>query len=118
MTGPLILVLNVGSTSTKVAIYSGSEAVYQEELVFLQPLPLAEQLPIRRSQVLDFLASKEINASELAVIVSRGGLMAYQIAKEIGAMTTVLGSKPDGIVLTGGLSRSVKIGRASCRVRV
>lgn len=32
--------------------------------------------------------------------------MAYQIAKEIGAMATVLGGQVDGIVLTGGLARS------------
>jgi len=32
--------------------------------------------------------------------------MAYQIAKEIGAMATVLNCMVDGIVLTGGLARS------------
>jgi butyrate kinase len=32
--------------------------------------------------------------------------MAYQIAKEIGAMATVLKGKIDGVVLTGGLARS------------
>lgn len=32
--------------------------------------------------------------------------MAYQIAKEIGAMATVTGGKIDGIVLTGGLAHS------------
>lgn len=75
MSRQLILVLNVGSTSTKVALYSGSEPKYQDELSFLQPLSLAEQLIPRRKQVLDFLASKEIKASQLSIIVSRGGLM-------------------------------------------
>jgi butyrate kinase len=32
--------------------------------------------------------------------------MGYQIAKEIGAMATVLGGKIDGIVLTGGVAYS------------
>ena len=32
--------------------------------------------------------------------------MAYQIAKEIGLMSTVLQGRPDGIVLTGGLAHS------------
>jgi len=32
--------------------------------------------------------------------------MAYQIAKEIGAMATVLRGSPDAIVLTGGLASS------------
>jgi butyrate kinase len=34
------------------------------------------------------------------------GAMAYQIAKDIGAMATVLRGKVDGIVLTGGLAHS------------
>ncbi len=75
MSNSLILVLNVGSTSTKVALYSGDEPLCQEELPFLQPLSLAEQLPHRRRQVLDFLASKQIKTSQLSIIVSRGGLM-------------------------------------------
>ena len=75
MSGPLILVLNVGSTSTKVALYNGSDPVCQDDLPFLQPLSLVEQSPLRRRQVMDFLASKEIKASQLHIIVSRGGLM-------------------------------------------
>jgi butyrate kinase len=35
--------------------------------------------------------------------------MAYQIAKEIGAMATVLNCMVDGIVLTGGLARSAML---------
>jgi len=35
--------------------------------------------------------------------------MCYQIAKEIGAMAVVLGRKPDGIVLTGGLAKSQRV---------
>jgi butyrate kinase len=75
VSSPLILVLNVGSTSTKVALYGGSEQLCQEELPFLQSLPLAEQFSPRRSQLLDFLTLKEIKASQLSIIVSRGGLM-------------------------------------------
>src|SRR5690625_7790938 len=58
--------------------------------------------------------------------------MAYQIAKEIGSMATVLKGNVDGVVLTGHLSHSkllttyimdrvnwiAEIGRASCRERV
>jgi len=32
--------------------------------------------------------------------------MAYQVAKEVGAMATVLKGKIDGIILTGGLAKS------------
>jgi len=34
------------------------------------------------------------------------GAMIYQIAKEIGAMATVLGGHPDAVVLTGGLAHN------------
>lgn len=46
------------------------------------------------------------------------GAMGYQIAKEIGAMATVLGGMVDGIVLTGGLSSSDMLTRwISDRIR-
>jgi len=35
--------------------------------------------------------------------------MAYQIAKEIGAMATVLSGRLDGVVLTGGMARSAML---------
>ena len=35
--------------------------------------------------------------------------MAYQIAKEIGAMATVLSGEVDGIVITGGVAHSVML---------
>lgn len=44
---------------------------------------------------------------EKAVLVYEA--MAYQIAKEIGAMATVVGGKFDAIVLTGGLAYSKKL---------
>jgi butyrate kinase len=54
------------------------------------------------------------NAVEVEKAVGRGDAtseliyraMAYQIAKDIGAMATVLGGKIDGIVLTGGIAHS------------
>jgi butyrate kinase len=54
------------------------------------------------------------NAVEVEEAVKKGDVkagqiyqaMAYQIAKDIGAMATVLGGKVDGIVLTGGLAHS------------
>jgi butyrate kinase len=86
---PLILVLNVGSTSTKVALFHGSEMFSQEEPAFLDLLPLPEQLSPRRIQVSEFLKSKNIRPEQLDIIVSRGGLMKplpagiYSISKEM-----------------------------------
>jgi butyrate kinase len=54
------------------------------------------------------------NAVEVEEAVKKGDAkavliyqaMAYQIAKDIGAMAAVLGGKVDGVVLTGGLAHS------------
>jgi butyrate kinase len=54
------------------------------------------------------------NAVEVEGSIRKGGgkaelifqAMAYQIAKDIGAMATVLAGKVDGVVLTGGLAHS------------
>ena len=43
----------------------------------------------------------------LAETVFRG--LAYQVAKEIGAMATVLGGRLEAVVLTGGLARSERL---------
>jgi butyrate kinase len=47
------------------------------------------------------------SGDELAEMVFRG--LAYQVAKEIGAMTTVLEGRLDAVVLTGGLARSARL---------
>ncbi len=35
--------------------------------------------------------------------------LAYQVCKEIGAMTAALGGRPDAIILTGGMARSTRL---------
>lgn len=47
------------------------------------------------------------SGDELAETVFRG--LAYQVAKEIGAMTTVLEGRLDAVILTGGLARSARL---------
>lgn len=47
------------------------------------------------------------SGDEFAEMVFRG--LAYQVAKEIGAMTTVLEGRLDAVVLTGGLARSARL---------
>jgi butyrate kinase len=47
------------------------------------------------------------SGDEHAEMVFRG--LAYQVAKEIGAMTTVLEGRLDAVILTGGLARSARL---------
>ena len=76
---PRLLVINVGSTSTKVACFSGKDAVALENIVYrgedLAHFPsLADQLPLREGDVLKFLEKNGIDLAAIDIVVSRGGL--------------------------------------------
>ncbi|MDI9570504.1 MAG: butyrate kinase [Pseudomonadota bacterium] len=74
-----LLVINVGSTSTKVAWFRGGEQAALENIRYrgeeLAPFAdLEEQLPLRARDVMKFLEDNGVPMSELDMIVSRGGL--------------------------------------------
>lgn len=75
-----ILVINPGSTSTKVAIYEDVEEEIIENItistqVLSQFEDLYDQTEMRLKQVLDFLEDNSISLKDLDVIVSRGGML-------------------------------------------
>jgi len=88
----------------------------QELLAFLfengYSRPDLEEMTVRRGGLLSYLGTSD--ALEVEERIAGGDdrarevyqAMAYQIAKEIGAMATVLSGRIDAIVLTGGLARS------------
>ena len=71
-----------------------------------------EEMTVRRGGLLSYLGTSD--AREVEERIAGGDdraravyeAMAYQVAKEIGAMATVLAGRIDAIVLTGGLARS------------
>jgi butyrate kinase len=71
-----------------------------------------EEMTVRRGGLLSYLGTSDARVVEERIahgddrarVVYQA--MAYQVAKEIGAMATVLAGKIDAIVLTGGLARS------------
>jgi len=74
-----MLVVNVGSTSTKLAWFEGGEPVVTETIHCRgeeQALhsSLREQVPYREAGVLDFLKRNGIDPERMDMIVSRGGL--------------------------------------------
>ena len=74
-----MLVINVGSTSTKVAWYQGNDPVATETIRYrsedLSPYSsLSEQLPLRERDLLEFLKKNGIGIEKADIIVSRGGL--------------------------------------------
>jgi butyrate kinase len=77
---PLILVLNPGSTSTKVAVYRGSKQLVSESInhdkAEIEKFPrIVDQYPMRKAVVLDFLVRNKIDLKTLAAVVDRGGLL-------------------------------------------
>lgn len=74
-----LLVINVGSTSTKIACFRESNPVAAENIQYgAEDLAafssLAGQLPLRRQGVINFLNNNGIAPRETDMIVSRGGM--------------------------------------------
>jgi len=74
-----ILVINPGSTSTKVALFHDDVPVRQETLRYdtaeLAPFPhIADQYAFRRDSVLQWLEKNGIAVTSLRAVVGRGGL--------------------------------------------
>ncbi len=75
-----ILAINPGSTSTKIALYEGSEPVYQATLthssVDLSEFEsVASQFAFRRGVIVDNLRANGIELSDIDVVIGRGGLI-------------------------------------------
>lgn len=86
----LILVINLGSTSTKVALYNGEKELNCETIEHstgeLSELSCdSDQLDFRKNVVEDYLKKNNIKISQLSAIAARGGVIgemesgAYQI---------------------------------------
>ena len=75
-----LLVINVGSTSTKVAWYRGNDCMdaetirYSNEDLTRYASSVEEQLSLREKGILEFLKKNGIGLEDMDMIVSRGGL--------------------------------------------
>ncbi|MHB8071344.1 MAG: butyrate kinase [Candidatus Cryosericum sp.] len=76
----MILAINPGSTSTKVALYEEDRLIAQESLDHsteqLAKFPhIVDQLEMRTQAVIDFLNRHDVAVSSLEAIMARGGLL-------------------------------------------
>lgn len=76
----LILVINPGSTSTKVAVFRDKEPVFTETLrhnteELSKYKSIVDQFEFRTQAILNMLKEKGISLSEIDAIVGRGGLL-------------------------------------------
>lgn len=91
----LILVINPGSTSTKVAIYENEVERDSRNLIHtaedLKKFPaINDQLDFRRQAVRDYLKDLNIKLEDLAAIAARGGVVVPMAVEQ-------LNSNPDGV---------------------
>lgn len=112
MTDYLILVINPGSTSTKVALYRNEEVIKEKTLRHdvkeLKPFKtIIDQIDFRKAMIMDFLEHNNTKVEDIDIFVGRGGMMkplaggTYEITKEMvddlssmkyGAHASALGS--------------------------
>ena len=78
----IVLAINPGSTSTKVAVYNGTERLFEETLRHsaedLAPYArVADQYEFRRDVILGFLKRQGFSGDKFAAVVGRGGLLRF-----------------------------------------
>jgi len=121
---PLILAINPGSTSTRVAVYRGEEPVAEEEAPLTADdsavtLDLWSQIGLREEVIRRFLARIGVEPHELAAVVGRGGLLraldggAYRVNEAMlrDAREGLRGQHPSnlGCALAEAVARPVSI---------
>lgn len=75
-----ILVINPGSTSTKVAIYDGEKELHTQSIdhpaeELKKYKEINDQLPFRKAAVLEYLKSRNLAPADLSGIAARGGVV-------------------------------------------
>lgn len=80
MSREYVLVINPGSTSTKVAVFKELDLMVQKDLMHqtevLDQFPkITDQYDYRKEMILDWLTEEGYNAEQLLAVVGRGGLL-------------------------------------------
>ena len=89
-----ILVINPGSTSTKIALFTGDEKVFEEDVVHPEEVlrkfrDIPSQLAFRMETLMDALRKRAVDISKLDAVAVRGGLMrpvksgVYRVTQEM-----------------------------------
>ena len=80
MTRELTLVINPGSTSTKVAVFKQTELLYEKNLTHSagevgKYNKISEQYDFRKDAILGWLKEVGVGVDQLAAVIGRGGLL-------------------------------------------
>ncbi|MFA6922858.1 MAG: butyrate kinase [Bacteroidales bacterium] len=77
---PLILVVNPGSTSTKIAVYYNNKSIFQNNITHSAEeigrfKKISDQYEFRKNIILEELKNAGININNIVIIIGRGGLV-------------------------------------------
>ena len=75
----LLLVINPGSTSTKVSLYKDDEEIFEESVFHDAPVLLSfktvnDQIPFRKQLIIDMLKKRGYEPGDVDVFIGRGGI--------------------------------------------
>ena len=107
-----LLVINPGSTSTKISLYEGETSLFEESLFHDAPLLLQfphvnDQIPFRYQVILDQLRGHGVAPEEIDLFVGRGG-SAYS---QPGGVTRIdQRLYDDTVAAVGGSEHPAKLG--------
>ncbi|MBQ6472723.1 MAG: hypothetical protein IJJ33_12125, partial [Victivallales bacterium] len=107
-----ILVINPGSTSTKVSLFENEKSVFEQSVFHDAPALLKfphvnDQTPFRYQVILDILAEHGFSPSDIDVFVGRGG-SAYTQPGGVTAIDQRL--YDDTVAAVGGSEHPAKLG--------
>ncbi len=107
-----LLIINPGSTSTKVSLYEDDKALFEESLFHDAPELLKyptvnDQMPMRKGVILEMLRRRGCSPKEIGVYVGRGG-SAYP--KAAGVMEIDERLYRDTAMAVGGSEHPAKLG--------
>ena len=115
----LQLIINPGSTSTKLALYDGDQKLLQSSIghkpeELLQFEKIGDQVPFRLELIRDFMRQNNVKGEELSAVIGRGGLVfglhmgGYEVSDELcEALVNHDYSQPHASNLGGLLARAV-----------
>ncbi len=89
-----LLIINPGSTSTKIAVYDGEEQLFVESITHTAEElakydALVDQFEFRKDLVIETMNKHGISVNDLTAIVARGGLLppikagAYEVNEDM-----------------------------------
>ena len=98
----MILVLNPGSTSTKLAVFEGDSCVYEgvvrhSELELGRFERIWDQYEYRKAAILEFLGDKGIALHSFAAVVGRGGLLRPTVSGTYGVNAEMIADAREGV---------------------